>query len=94
MHTNDGYLGHFVNSDTQIVFTMISEYIVYERSHRAVLHSLGYDLNIENKKKTFQKDIIFRGIFAPTDHTYKPLAEKSGDWKDYSSGNRIHNTIW
>ena len=30
----------------------------------------------------FQKVISFRGIFALIDHTYKPLAEKSRDFKD------------
>ena len=33
-------------------------------------------------KINLKKDISFRGIFAPTDHTYKPLAEKSRDCKD------------
>ena len=30
----------------------------------------------------YQKVISFRGIFAPTDHTYKQLAEKSRNCKD------------
>ena len=46
-HTNDGYLGHFAHSDNQFVFSMTFGYIIYERSRRAVLHSLGYDVNIE-----------------------------------------------
>ena len=46
-HTNDGYLCHFVHSDNQFVFTMTLEYIIYERSGMAVLHSLDYDVNIE-----------------------------------------------
>ena len=81
MHTNEGYLSHFVHSDTQIVFTITFESNIYERSPRAVLHSLDYDVNIEKEKK-FKKVVSFRGIFAPTDHTYKPLAEKSRDCKD------------
>ena len=82
MHTNDCYLSNFVHSDAQIVFTMTFEYTIYERSRRAVLHSLDYDVNIEKKKKKYQKVISFRGIFAPSDDTYKPLAEKSRDCKD------------
>ena len=50
---------------------------VYERSRRAVLHSLDNDVNIEKQKK-FQKVISFRDSFAPTDHT----AEKSRDCND------------
>ena len=44
---NDGYLSHFVHSDNQFVFTMSIEYIIIERSRRAVLRSLDYDVNIE-----------------------------------------------
>ena len=46
-HTNDGYLSYFVHSDNQFVFTLSFEYIIYERSRRAVLQSLDYDVNIE-----------------------------------------------
>ena len=46
-HTNDGYLSHFVHSDNQFVFTLTFEYMIYERSRRAVLHSLITDANIE-----------------------------------------------
>ena len=62
---------------------MTFEYITYERPRRAIIHSLVYvyDVNIEKLKK-FQKVISFRGIFAPTDHTYKQLAEKSRGWED------------
>ena len=81
MHKNDDYLSHFVHSDTQIVFTMTFEYLAYERSCRAVLHSLDYDVNIEKYKKLKQV-ILFHGIFAPTDHAYKPLPETSRYCKD------------
>ena len=50
-HTNEGYLGHFVHSGNQFVFTLAFEYIVYERSRRAVLQSLNYNINIEKLKK-------------------------------------------
>ena len=76
MHTNDGCLCNFVLSDNAFVFTIAVEYIIYKRSYRA-----NYDVNIEINKK-LQKVISFCGIFAPTDHTYKPLAEKSRDSKD------------
>ena len=79
-HTNNGYLGHFVHSDNQFVFTLTFKLIINERSRRAALQSLDYDVNIEKQKK-FQKGISSRGIFAPTDHTYKTLAEKSRDFK-------------
>ena len=46
-HTNDGYLSHFVHSENQFVFTMTFKYTIYERSRRAMLHSLDYDVNIE-----------------------------------------------
>ena len=36
---NDGYLSHFVHSGNQFVFTLTFQYIIYERSRRAVLHS-------------------------------------------------------
>ena len=51
-HTNDGYLSYFVHSDNQFVFTLTFEYIihVYERSRRAVLQSLEFDVNIEKIK--------------------------------------------
>ena len=45
-----------------------------------MIHSVDYDVNI--KIFFFQNVISFRGIFAPTYHTYKPLAEKSKDCKD------------
>ena len=32
-------------------------YIIYERSRRAVSHSLGYDVNIE-KKRNFKKPYV------------------------------------
>ena len=51
---------------------------LYRRGHAGLLHSLDYDVNIIKAHKV----ISFRGIFAPTDHTYKPLAEKSRDCKD------------
>ena len=61
---------------------MTFEYIIYERSRRTVLlHSLDYDVNIEKLKK-FKKFKSFRGSFTPSDHTYKPLAEKSRGCKD------------
>ena len=47
VNTNDGYHSHFIHSETQIVFTITFEYIVYERSHMAVLHTLDYDVNTE-----------------------------------------------
>ena len=49
-HTNYGYLSYFVHSDNQFVFALTFEYIIYERSRRAVLQSLYYDVNIENKR--------------------------------------------
>ena len=50
------FLAFFVESDNRFVFTMTFIYInieniiiiiIYERSRRAVLHYLAYDLNIE-----------------------------------------------